>query len=180
MIGRALPDRFETRRLRLRGPRPDDADGIFTAYGHDAEVCRYMVWTPHERVETLRVFVDEVVRQWDAGDRFAYVLTLDDDAPIGMIDAMLRPTTVVLGYVLARAHWGRGLMREAIEVVTDSALASPRFFRVEAQCDVDNIASARVLEKSGFAREGRLERSTIHPNLSREPRACFLYARVRA
>lgn len=63
--------------------------------------------------------------------------------------------------------------------VPDAALAGCGFFRVQASCDVDNIASQRALEKSGFVREGRLERLTVHPNISPEPRPCFMYARCR-
>jgi RimJ/RimL family protein N-acetyltransferase len=51
--------------------------------------------------------------------------------------------------------------------------------RIGAVCDVDNIGSARVLEKSGFVREGLLLRWLVHPNISDEPRDCYSYARVR-
>jgi [ribosomal protein S5]-alanine N-acetyltransferase len=52
-------------------------------------------------------------------------------------------------------------------------------FRIGAVCDVENIGSARVLEKSGFVREGLLRRWLLHPNISDEPRDCFSYACVR-
>ena len=41
--------------------------------------------------------------------------------------------------------------------------------------DVENTALARVLEKVGMAREGILRRYIIHPNISSEPRNCFMY-----
>jgi len=50
--------------------------------------------------------------------------------------------------------------------------------RIGAVCDVENIGSARVLEKSGFVREGLLRRWLIHPNISDEPRDCYSYAHV--
>jgi ribosomal-protein-alanine N-acetyltransferase len=46
-------------------------------------------------------------------------------------------------------------------------------------CDVENIGSARVMEKSGLVREGLLRRYLVHPSISKEPRDCFSYARVR-
>jgi len=176
---RALPDHLETRRLRLRAPRVDDAEALFATYTQDPDVSRYMIWTPHERVEETREYIDRSIVEWTAGTSLPYVITTREGAPIGMIEARLRATFAEIGYVLARAYWRRGLMPEAIGVVTDALLANPRFFRVQAMCDVDNVGSARVLEESGFVREGRLERATVHPNLSPEPRACFLYARVR-
>jgi [ribosomal protein S5]-alanine N-acetyltransferase len=53
------------------------------------------------------------------------------------------------------------------------------FDQDQATCDVENLASQRALEKSGFNREGRLERYNIHPNVAAEPRACFMYAKCR-
>jgi RimJ/RimL family protein N-acetyltransferase len=44
---------------------------------------------------------------------------------------------------------------------------------------VENIASARVMEKAGMAREGLLRRYVVHPNISAEPRDAYLYAVVR-
>ena len=51
--------------------------------------------------------------------------------------------------------------------------------RVSGVCDVENLASARVLEKAGMLREGRLRRHTVHPNVSDHPRDVYLYARTR-
>lgn len=46
-------------------------------------------------------------------------------------------------------------------------------------CDVDNPASARVMEKAGMTREGILRRWHIAPNISPEPRDCIVCAKVR-
>lgn len=59
------------------------------------------------------------------------------------------------------------------------ALRQPAVFRIGAVCDVDNIGSARVMEKAGLVREGVLRRWLVHPNISDEPRDCFSYARTR-
>jgi ribosomal-protein-alanine N-acetyltransferase len=70
-------------------------------------------------------------------------------------------------------------MTEALTEVTACALRQSSGFRIGAVCDVDNIGSARVLEKSGFVRKGLLRRWLLHPNISDEPRDCYSYARVR-
>ncbi len=84
-----------------------------------------------------------------------------------------------LGYVLARSYWGNGYMTEAVSAVVDWLLSVPEVHRVWAVCDTANLASARVMEKVGMTREGILKRWTVHPNVSSEPRDCFVYARVR-
>ena len=175
-----LAAHIDTPRLRLREPRLSDASVIFQAYTQDAEVCRFMVWRPHASEAVTREFLQWCSTAWAAGERLPYVITRSDsDAAIGMIEARPQGTTLDIGYVLARAHWGQGLMPEAIRALADAALATPDFFRVQAACDVENIPSQRALKKAGFLREGRLERLTVHPNISPEPRACFMYASCR-
>jgi RimJ/RimL family protein N-acetyltransferase len=71
-------------------------------------------------------------------------------------------------------------MTEALTEIVQWALAQPAIFRIGSVCDVDNIGSARVMEKAGLVREGVLRQWLIHPNISKEPRDCFSYARVRA
>jgi [ribosomal protein S5]-alanine N-acetyltransferase len=176
-----LPDFLHTDRLVLREPRASDSSILFDSYTQDPEVARYMIWRPHTSLAETEEFIAGCVRDWSSGLRLPYVLTLRG-APgraIGMLEARPRSHLLDIGYVLGRAHWGKGFMPEAIRALTDAALSTPGVFRVQATCDVDNRASARALEKSGFPREGRLERHTVHPNIDPEPRPCFLYARCR-
>jgi RimJ/RimL family protein N-acetyltransferase len=98
---------------------------------------------------------------------------------IGMMIARAAEEKWELGYVLARPYWGRGYMTEALRALIAWALKQKSIFRVWAVCDVDNIASARVMEKAGMQREGRLKRWSVHPNLSPEPRDSYCYAIVK-
>lgn len=176
----AFPDTFKTARLKLRPPEAEDAQAMFDSYTQDTDVARYMVWRPHASCESTRNFVANCVAQWGAGSERAYVIT--DRASgqlIGMLAVRHRGHIANIGYVLTRSRWGQGLMVEAIEAFTAIAFSAPEVFRVEATCDVDNRPSARVLEKSGFVLEGRLARYTVHPNISAEPRDCFIYALCR-
>jgi RimJ/RimL family protein N-acetyltransferase len=139
-----------------------------------------LTWPPHDSVDRTRAFVRRCLAGIDEGSVVPWVVTAPpDDRPIGMIE--LRPVghRSELGYVLARPWWGRGLMTEAARAVVEWGLADPATFRVWAVTDVDNLASARVLEKVGMQREGLLRRWIMHPNLSPEPRDCWCFGRVR-
>ena len=172
----ALPAHIETERLTFRLPEPEDAETIFEAYCQDAEVCRFLVWLPHDSVNVTRDFIASCMAAVEDGSAVPYVLTLKDSGRVvGMVEARPLQLRINIGYVLARAYWGRGLMSEAVLALSHAAL-SGSFYRVEAACDVDNRASARILEKSGFAREGRLSRYMVLPGISPEPRDAFLYA----
>jgi len=65
----------------------------------------------------------------------------------------LRPSghRAEIGYVLGRPWWGQGFMTEAARAVVEWGLAQPAMFRVWAVTDVDNVASARVLERATAA-----------------------------
>ena len=175
-----LPEEIEGPRICLRRPVSSDAEVIFKAYAQDAAVCRFLTWQPHKSAATTREFIAVCIEAWKADARRPYVIAEKPSSDaIGMIEARIQRSTVELGYVLARLHWGKGLMAEAISLLAKASLARPRIFRVQAFCDVENTQSQRVLEKAGFKREGRFERWMIHPNMSAEPRPCFMYAVVR-
>ena len=70
-------------------------------------------------------------------------------------------------------------MTEALRAAARWAMGEPDIWRIGAVCDVENCASARVMEKAGLEREGILHRWIIHPNVGSEPRDCFSYAMVR-
>jgi len=78
------------------------------------------------------------------------------------------------------AYWHHGYATEAGRAVIAWAADLPEVYRVWAVCDVENPASARVLEKLGMSREGVLRRWIIHPNISSEPRDCYVYSKVRS
>lgn len=166
-----------TPRLHLRRPIPMDAERIFQTYAQDREVTRYLEWVPHSSVETTKEFIAYCQDRWTSCVAFPYVITRkEDDELLGMIEVRPKRHRANFGYVLARSYWGNGFMPEAIGALAKITLAPPTIYRMEATCDVENKASARALEKSGFSREGVLRRYIIHPNISPEPRDSLLYA----
>jgi [ribosomal protein S5]-alanine N-acetyltransferase len=171
---------LETARLCLRPPTLGDAPSLFARYTQDPLVTRNLTWPPHDSVERTRTFLRRCLAGAADGSVRPWVLTeRGDDRPIGMIELRLFGHRAELGYVLARDWWGRGLMTEAARSVVDSSLADPAIFRVGAVTDVDNLASARVLEKVGMQREGLLRRWLVHPGLSPEPRDCWSFGKAR-
>jgi len=174
------PDVIHTDRLTLRRPVERDAADIFDGYAQDPEVVRYLMWRPHERIDDTRAYLAFCQAGWDAGTEFTWAITRhNDDRLVGMIAMRRRGFKHDIGYVLARAHWGQGIMPEAGRAIVDRAFTDPIVHRVWAVCDVENRASARVMEKLGMQLEGVLRRWVVHPNISAEPRDALCYARVR-
>jgi RimJ/RimL family protein N-acetyltransferase len=138
-----VPNVFETVRLRLRPPKPDDAQSIFDSYAQDLTVTRYLVWPPHRSVETTQKFISDCIERRAAGTAFPYVLTkIADDRPLGMLELKLHPHGANIGYVLAREHWGQGLMPEAARAVVSYTLTREGMLRrpPSSSCNVERTA----------------------------------------
>ena len=84
--------------------------------------------------------------------------------------------TAEIGYWLGEPHWGKGIATMAVVALTDFAFSEFDLERMEAHVFEGNPASARVLEKAGYALEGRLRKS-----ITKEGRTIdrFLYAKIR-
>ena len=173
------PEVLTTERLVLRRPRLSDAEAIFE-YASDPHVIHYMDYGPRAEVSEVVKFLESHPERWKSGN-FSWVLTVKpDDRPIGAIACWVEGHAAGFGYVLNRTYWGQGYATEAACVLVDWAIHLPEIYRVWATCDTENLASIRVLEKSGLVCEGRLRCYQIRPNISAIPRDAFMYARVRS
>ena len=174
------PTTLKTERLRLRKAKSSDAEAIFRQYAQDPEVTRYVSWRAHKDLDETREYMRMCQLAWDIGKAFHWVIERHEDREvIGMMIARVAAEKWELGYVLARAYWGRGYMTEAIKGLVAWALKQKGIYRIWGVCDIENIASARVMEKVGMQKEGTLRRWSVHPNLSAEPRDSYCYAIVK-
>jgi [ribosomal protein S5]-alanine N-acetyltransferase len=178
-----------TARCVLRAPRPGDAAVAWLAWGQDARVWRHLNWPQPRDEATLRQQLDYAGALWLKRRAWSWMLCRHGalEQPIGQLQLTLaeagaglgQPHHLRLGYLLAAAQWGQGLMQEAAAAVLHHALRQPDVWRVDALCDVDNPGSARLLRRLGMQCEGRLRRHSLHPACGPEPRDVWLFARVR-
>lgn len=152
-----------TRRLRLRDFESDDVEGVHQ-YAADPEVCRYMEWGPNTLAQTQAFVRDEIAATGSSDrDSFTWAITLNG-AVVGACSVTVTSRAHrrgEMGYVLARAHWGRGYASEAAAAVLDFARGELGLERVEATCRTENIASQRVLMKIGMQPEGVLRSHVV-------------------
>jgi ribosomal-protein-alanine N-acetyltransferase len=175
-----LPDTFHTARLNLRPIAPEDAEPIFDSYAQDREVTRFLIWQPHGHPSETDAYIARCIATPPHVGRTYVLVDQENDVVRGAFDLRrVNAYRVEFGYVLAQAWWGQGLMTEVLTEVVRWALAQPLVFRIGAVCDLENVGSARVMEKAGLTREGVLRRWSVHPTISDQPRDCFSYAAVR-
>ena len=92
------------------------------------------------------------------------------------IGADVHRQTAELGYWLSQEFWGRGIMTEAVAAFTDFCFEKFQLRRIYAEPFANNPASARVLEKAGFAFEGRLKNNVMKDGQVLDS---LLYARTK-
>ena len=104
---------LRTARLWLRGFRHDDVDDAL-AYRDDREFARYLphIPQPFTRADADAFVARNIDEPWATLPTFAVVLA---DHVVGTVNLEIDPVhgVAMLGYGLARAHWGRGLATEA-------------------------------------------------------------------
>ncbi len=165
MAGMSLPTpTLRSARLRLRPFADADGDALFALHSN-AHVLRYWdapPWREHARAERFiracRQMADE-----GTGARLA-IDRVSDAAFIGWCAlARWNPDyrSAALGYCLDDAAWGHGYATEAAHALLAWAFDTLDLNRVQAETDTRNAASARVLEKLGFVREGTLREDCV-------------------
>jgi ribosomal-protein-alanine N-acetyltransferase len=153
-----------TDRLRLRPFASADADSLFALHS-DAFVLRYWdspPWTDRNRAQRF-IEACERMAEEGSGARLAMV-RLSDGAFIGWCSlTRWNPEyrSASMGYCLDRGAWGHGYATEGGYALLQWAFATLDLNRVQAETDTRNVASARVLEKLGFVREGTLREDCI-------------------
>jgi RimJ/RimL family protein N-acetyltransferase len=165
MPGMTLPTPvLETERLTLRPFTAADSDDLF-ALQSDAYVLRYWDSPPWDDRSRVDRFLDVCRRMAEEGSGARVVVErTSDGAFLGWCtfngwDPGVRSAS--LGFCLTSAEWGHGYATEAARALLGWAYDVLDLNRVQAEADTRNAASARVLEKLGFVREGTLREDCV-------------------
>ncbi|MEG2709235.1 MAG: GNAT family protein [Vagococcus sp.] len=76
-----------------------------------------------------------------------------------MIDDKAKTKTKTIGYVLGEEFWNQGYMSEALSKVIEYLFEITDVNRIEAEYDVNNPGSGRVMTKAGMTFEGILRQA---------------------
>lgn len=152
-----------TSRLTLRPFRLGDVEDVL-AYAQDPEWSRFLrdLPQPYDRTEAEKAVAKQILMDRVQEPNWAIVL---EGRVIGGVVLLLDFTnrSAEIGYSVGRRHWNQGLGTEAVRAVIDLAFSTHRDLnRVWARTDPANVASQRVLEKTGMTKEGVLRLSRVY------------------
>lgn len=158
------PPRLFAERLRLRPVEASDAPALFALHSN-ARVLRYWdgpAWREPARAER---FVAASREMADDGTGVRLTIQRTTDTTFLGWCSLTRwnsaHRSASLGYCLDDAVWGNGYATEAARALLQWAFTTLDLNRVQAETDTRNAASARVLEKLGFVREGTLREDCV-------------------
>lgn len=147
---------LETERLLIRDFAEDDFDAVH-AYGSDPEVVRYMIFPPstpentREHLARCTTFAQEQPRRiYDMGIVEKASGRLIGGITVGLLEEV--PGEAAFSYLFNRNSWGRGYATEALKAMARFGFEELGLRRLTDSCDIQNTASARVMEKAGFRR----------------------------
>lgn len=108
---------------------------------------------------------EEFIAKHAQTDRPTNVAITVDDAPVGGIGILpgegINRVSAEMGYWLGKPYWNRGIGSAALRGMTQYVAEHFEFTRIWALVFTRNPASARLLEKTGYVREGHTKRSVI-------------------
>ena len=110
----------------------------------------------------------------------SFIIEKKDGNKIGFIAHfyVLHPAErqLEIGYSLVPSERGKGYCSEATQLMVDYLFLSKDTMRIQAQTDPRNVASQKVLEKTGFKKEGTLRKNFF---MRGELRDCYIYSILR-
>jgi len=141
-----------SRYLRDRFPYPytrKDARAFLAAAGGGADDTRLAIDVDGEAVGGIGVIVGSDIERFSAE----------------------------VGYWLGEPYWGRGIATEALVLFSEHVFERLNLLRLFAVATATNVASARVLEKAGYQREGVMRCAAVKFGL---PNDQLLFARINS
>ncbi len=154
----ALPE-IETSRLKIRLVERADLPSLLEV-NSNAEVTRYLPYESWRDLSDGEAWYERTAARFAAGDAGQFVILQRETRRVIGTCLVFRfeklSARAEVGYVLAREFWGAGYMYEAMSAFVAFGFEQLGLRRIEAEIDPRNCASARLLERLGFVREGLL------------------------
>ncbi|MGY3704908.1 GNAT family N-acetyltransferase [Vagococcus martis] len=145
---------LETPHLKLRKMTVADATEVFENWTSSEVVAKYLTWEHHTSIEITEEYLTYEEKNRREGWGIVLKETNQLIGNIAVVDDKKQLKTKTIGYVLGENFWNKGYMSEALTRVIDFLFETTDVNRIEAEHDVNNPSSGRVMEKSGMLFEG--------------------------
>ena len=148
-----------TERLHIRDLSIHDLEHVHNLHSL-AETDRFNTLGIPETIQTTKKLLAAWLAMKQQAPRTSYVLSItskEGNHFIGLIALNFGKAHYRSAEVWFKIHpnfWGKGYSTEALKKLLEFGFKDLQLHRIEAGCAVENVASARILEKAGMTREG--------------------------
>lgn len=171
---------LETDRLSLRQVSQNDVDSIHSEILSNKERLYYLDWNYSADINATRVFIENVIKNYQKEYFFFWLieekLTRDFIGCIMVCNSDIKRRLAEIEYVVSEKAQGHGYTTEALKRVFRFLLQEVGYYRIEGVCNIENEASARVMEKAGMVLEGILRGRALNLNEAGNPGDLKMYS----
>jgi len=146
---------LEGKTVNLRIIEKEDLP-LLADWTNNPEFCGKYDWLPQQSRAELAKNYDNLTP-----DTKWFFIEKKDGTKIGTMFHFSRGGLLGIGYALTPSERGKGYCTEAVKIMVDYLFLSKEIVRVQANTDIENIASQKVLKKAGFKKEGTIRRSAF-------------------
>ncbi|HEX7844236.1 MAG TPA: GNAT family protein [Chitinophagaceae bacterium] len=156
---------LRTERLLLRKLAMNDVHELFFLRS-DESVMQFIDRPRAASVADVEEFIKKISATVEANEGIFWAIALNDE-PGKLIGTIcywnISPENyrAETGYVLHPAHWRKGIMKEALLKVIGYGFTVMKLHSIEARTNPANIASAAVLESTGFIKEAHFKEDSF-------------------
>ena len=149
---------LETPRLILRDIRMEDIQEYYERLFSDGDVCRYLLFDPHQDIGESYEQIQGILQQYEEGKFYRWGITeKGDDSLIGIIGLVRieeETSQCSFAYLLGCDYWNRGYGTEVLKEVIRFAFEELELKRIVADHMAENPASGAVMRKAGMTHIG--------------------------
>ena len=158
------PQLIESSRVFVRPVLESDLPALLAVNG-DEVVTRFLGHAPWKDMADAQAWFQRISAQQKLGSALEFVIAAKPTGKVigrcGLFDFEVGNACAGIGYALGRAHWRQGYMRETLTALIDCAFNEMSLRRLETKVEAENTASAGLLRRIGFIREGVLRERWI-------------------
>ena len=149
---------IETQRLTLRDIRMDDVLEYYERLYGDGDVCRYMLFDPHQDISESMASIEKTQERYASGNCYRWGIALQEDGSLIGVIELLRfdeaASTCSFAYMLGCDYWNQGYATEALSAVIRFAFEKLEIDRILVDHMSPNAASGAVMRKVGMTHTG--------------------------
>lgn len=154
---------IKTERLLLRKFTDSDLENVFHGLSNPDIIKYYGV--SYDSLEATRAqlsFFEELEKK---GTGIWWAICSPDNTIFygagGLNNLIAAHKKAEIGFWLLKEHWGKGIMREAMPLITEYGFSKLQLHRIEGIVESENMACKRAIGKLGFEYEGTMRECEI-------------------